>query len=611
MPIVRRQREISQAPIPGVRKTAAETALSRGAGVAAAEAGKWDTVAGLGEVGLRIGVAQFAKLKQEERDKADEVAALGFSNQYAKFEADYFRHEQTGRLKLEGKDALGVPEEFEESFQKFSGNVEAGAVTERQKSAVQAIKARYYQSGYATARRHTFEQMQAYGRSELANKIANGHDAAIVNASDPGRVAMEMAEVVFAIKTTGSKLGLGPEAIEKQVGEFQSKTIDGVVTRLLVNGHDREAKAYFDFAKEQGLVTDGDVLAKLEDRVTLKTTKAAGERAAAEIWEKLAPNPNDDTSPISLDRMEAAARAKWGDDSSGRLDATIDALRSRKQGVNDGRRERLGALNDQVWGAVFKGATLDDLERMTEFVSAPGEFQQKVGEYFRREGEHKEALAASRESRGAAAESRAYTAAARKEKQLEDDSWGAYEDYNTPTRLREMSRGEIKALLPELGRENTTRLLERQQVIQKSDAAYRAAVVDADTFNEVAEGAGLTFIYKPPSTWSKTQKSLAGRLREEVESEIGKQQEKLGGFLSREDKKAIAHQVLDAQAVRTGSWWFQSDRTMRIVDVPAPDRARIEQTWKIEDARLTAAGKPVPKRTHQDIVDAYNLIPKK
>jgi hypothetical protein len=603
MPVVRSQREVSQAPIPGVRKSAAETPLSRGAGLEQAKANRAGAIAGVGDVLSRIGVAKYAEIQQQERDKADQIAAISMSNAFAKFDADYFTHEQTGALKRQGKDALGVPEDFEEKFTKAAGAIEATAVTERQKTQYQQLKARYYQSGYTDARRHTFNAMQKYGRDELESKIANAHDAAVIHATDPDRVAMEMSEAIYAIKELGPKLGLGPEAIEKQVGVFQSKTIDGVVTRLFVNGRDREAKAYFDDAKEKGLITDGDLLAKLEAKVQVATTDANGERAAAEIWTKLAPGPNDDTSPISLDKMETAAREKWTDKEGridkGSFDATVNALRSRKQGVNDGRRERQDAQDGAIWGSIFKGATLNDLKRTPAFVNAPGDVQHKVGEYFRREAEHREALAASREGRAAARESRAYTAEARKEQQLELDNWSEmWTIANDPEKLRAMSPEALMAKLPELGHAHVGRLLQEQAKIKKDDETYRSVVVDTDMFKEVAAGAGLGYVYQK-GPLSKTQKATLGAMLGAVKGEIARQQGKAGRRLDFDETKAITQSVLDAKAMAPGGWaslW--QEEAVRYSDIPEADRQGIEAEMKRRGDEWSA----------QKTIDAYMVI---
>jgi hypothetical protein len=76
MPVVRREREISTAPLPGVRKTAALTAISEGAGVESAKANIGGSIAGLGSTVARMGVGAFAKIQQDARDRADSVAVL-------------------------------------------------------------------------------------------------------------------------------------------------------------------------------------------------------------------------------------------------------------------------------------------------------------------------------------------------------------------------------------------------------------------------------------------------------------------------------------------------------------------------------------------------------
>jgi len=599
MPVVRRQREISQAPIPGVRKTAAETAISKGAGVEQAKMGLGGAIADFGETVARVGIAKFAQLKQIEREKANQTAANAISNYWSKFEEDYFRDPTTGALLRQGKDALGIPEDYEEAFTKAKGIADAMATTDEQKLEADRISGRAYQNGYATARRHTFGQMQEYGKGELNAKVKNSGNAAIVNAHDPARVAMEISEGEFAIRNTAGQFGAGEKEIEEMVSVFKSNTMAGVITTLITDGNDLEAKVYFEEHEQD--ITEGAVRNQIGEKVKRATTDALGERAAADIWKQLAPDPNDDTSPISLDRMEAAAREKWGDNTLA-LKATIDALRARKQGVNDGRRERLEATNSEIWGAVFKGANLEQLKRTPAFVNAPGDVQQRVGEYFRREAEHREALAASRESRAAASESRAYTAAARAQQKLEDEGWEAFHGYNDPAVLRTYTEADILKALPELGRDHVNRLLAKQAEIKRSDAAFRAAVIDADIFKEVAASAGLTFITKPRGDWSAAQGTLAGQLQGEVEREIGAAQVKAGGYLSRDDKRAIAHTILDAQALKPGYLpaWMGGGTTVRISDVPDDEKKRI--IWNLQ-----MAGLPV---TPQTILDTYQRKPK-
>lgn len=569
MPVVRAQRQVSTAPIPGVRKAAAETPASTGVGLEQARANRGEAIAGAGGVLARVGAATFAKVQQEERDKADQVAGLAMDNAFATWESDTLYNPQTGALTKKGKDALGLPEQVAESFTKKAGEIEATIGNERQRAVFNRIKAQRQQGLDLNVRRHVFQEMQTYGREELAAKVENAHNGAIAKALDPDAVAMEMSEAISAIKEVGPKLGLGPAAIEKQVAAFQSKTIDGVITRLFANGLDRQAKAYFEDAKEKGLL-DGAGLAQIEAKVKAGSTDANGERAASAIWDKL--GPATDSDPISIDKMEDAARAQWGDDTDS-LKATIAALRSRKQGVADGRRDREDATNSTIWGAVFEGRSLSEIRRMPEFINAPGEVRTRIGDYFENEAARNESRAAARESRAAAAENRAVQADFRRERELELKGWSNYLELSDPTKLRAMTRGDILKRLPELGQAHVNRLLNDQEKLSKDDAVFRAAVIDRDLFNEVMHDAGVPGVYAAPGRRTSTQKANLGKLQATIEDEIARKQVAAGRRLTREETETIARQTVDAKVMIKDAGWFYLDEAQVAAVVNPKDAA--------------------------------------
>jgi len=572
MPVVRRDREVSQAPIPGVRKTAAETALSRGAGLEQAKANRAETIAGVGGLVTRIGAQKYAEIQREERDKADQIAALAMGNAFAKWEATTLYDPDNGAMTKQGKDALPLPEQTTEAFTKISMELEETYGTnDRARRTFQTIKAERQQRFNLTIRRHVFEQMQAYGREELAGTEANAHNAAVANALDPDAVAIELDRGVTAIKTVGPKLGLGPEAIKKRVGALTSRTVDDVTTRLLANGFDRQAKVYLEESREAGLIPDGDILARIEQKVKASTTDANGERAAAEIWASL--GPTSDREAISIDKMETAARARFSEDTDS-LKATISALRSRQQGVAAGRREREDVMNSTIWGAVAEGRSLQEIRRLPEFINAPGEVRTRIGDYFDNEAARVESRAASRESRASAAESRAAQADFRHERELELKGWSNYLELSDPAKLRDMTRGDILKRLPELGQAHVNRLLNDQEKITKDDATFRAAVIDRDLFNDIINEAGVPGVYPAGGkARTPTEKANLGKLQAVIEDDIARKQVAAGRRLSREETEAVARATVDRKVmVKDKSWWYDESSIAALVN--ATDAAK-------------------------------------
>lgn len=278
MPVVRRDREVTTAPLPGVRKTAAETALSRGAGLAQAQGNRAETIAGVGGLVARIGASKYGEIQQQERDKADQIAALAMDNAFAKWEATTLYDPNTGALTKQGKDALPLPEQTAAGFTKVSGEIEATASTDRQRQAFQTIKARRQQGLDITIRRHVFGEMQTYGRDELAGTLENARNEAGAKALDPEGSADAIHRGVAALNAVGPKLGMGPAALEKQRLAFTSAAHGDVIERLLANGKDRQAKAYLE-ELQAGQLT-GDAQARLEKALEVGSLRGESQRQA-------------------------------------------------------------------------------------------------------------------------------------------------------------------------------------------------------------------------------------------------------------------------------------------------------------------------------------------
>jgi hypothetical protein len=289
-----------------------------------------------------------------------------------------------------------------------------------------------------------------------------------------------------------------------------------------------------------------------------------------------------------------------------------------------------------VWGAIAAGKPLSEIKRTPEFITAPGEMQNKVVEFYETEAAQAESLAAAREgreaareSRAAARENRAYTAELRKERELEMTGWSAYWDASRPEALRNLSHGDIVAKLPTLGRTHVERLLNDKERLTKDDATFRAAVIDDDVFKEVANSSGLTYVYTTPTKQTPEQKANLGKLRALVEDEIGRTQSdsKVRRQLSREESRAVMQSIVDTKVLLKGKdngWFYDSDVSSIAAIVNPKDREiayvpfdQIKDPKVIEDAVRYLQGEPgvaglpvmeIRTRYRQRIEHAYALL---
>lgn len=254
-------RQVDPVALPGVRRTAAETAASRGAGVFEAEAGlaltrgrnaqvTGNAVAGFGDTVARAG-AVLGQIAMAEQQRADEVALMDADNKLSAWERKRLYDPQGGALAARGRDSFGLPESVAGEFEQVAGEIENGLGTDRQRRAFQRVKANRSAQIDLTLRRHVLGEMQQYEAGELKAFIDNSLSDMAANATDPRRAGFELAKAVDAVQRSGPRLGLGPEQIEAQVEAVRTKGHIGVIESLISQGQPGAARAYFEEAKEQ------------------------------------------------------------------------------------------------------------------------------------------------------------------------------------------------------------------------------------------------------------------------------------------------------------------------------------------------------------------------
>ena len=264
-------RTVDPVAIPGVRRTAAETATSRGAVVAEAEArlaltrGRNAQVVGgaISDLGATVTGAGIAigQIALQERQRADEVALMEAENQLSAWERERLYNPQTGALAQQGKASFGLPESVAGEFNTVAGDIEKKLGTDRQRLAFQRLKANRYAQVDLTLRRHVLGEMQQYEAGELKSLVDNSLSNMAANATDPARAGYELSKAVDAIERSGPRVGLGPEQVKAQVEAVRTKGHTAVIESLISQGQTRAARAYYDEAKEQ---IAGDSIARVE-----------------------------------------------------------------------------------------------------------------------------------------------------------------------------------------------------------------------------------------------------------------------------------------------------------------------------------------------------------
>lgn len=268
--------KVDTAPLPGVRKQAAETAGSTGADYHRTEAAAWGNIAQTG-----LGVAStFDQLAKEERARADDTALLKAETQLGQAENNYLYNPDTGALGRKGEAAMPLPEESTAWFTKTASDIAGGLSTDRQRAMFAKVQENHALNLDGTVRRHVFGEMQNFEKTELQSYVETSVSSAVANASDPRRVGVELQNITDAIHKHAARIGLGPAGEKRAIADAQTDVHVGVIGQLLADGKDKAAQVYFEETKSQ---INGEKIAHIEAALEEGATRGESQRQADTI----------------------------------------------------------------------------------------------------------------------------------------------------------------------------------------------------------------------------------------------------------------------------------------------------------------------------------------
>lgn len=511
---------------------------------------KWGAIGGLAGSLARLGAEKAGAIYEQARREAVNTRLVAGDRQLSEFEIAQLYHPETGAFAtVKGADSLKILDSVTANYDELAMKLET-ALPERERPAFRNLSERRRENIRQSIVGYTAKQMDVYAHEERKASLLRSQQLAVANADNPLRLTEELQKQQAIIATIP---GLGPAARAEAMVATLSATHQGVIENYLARGLDQKAQAYYTDFKDDIV---GPQQTEIEQKLESATTAGTGLRAAETIWQQR--GPKSETDPISLDEMEQAARTQFANDPKS-LEATIHFLRERKAGVDAGRKDRQEAVAGALWVAVAKGATLADIRRMPQYVAAPGQLQARVSQEVVQMAEH---LA----DRSYTQSERAYTAARRREAEKEQAGFAMYWNYSDPAILSQMSANQVLGLVPDLGIENVNRLMTKRTALAKSDEAVREAKIDDDLFKTTAQSAGLD-AYSPKTD---VQKAALGQLRNTVETAIDVEQQRKGKALTRDEKQAVMHSIVDRHVMI--DHWYGDERQVAAVVNPK-DRA--------------------------------------
>jgi hypothetical protein len=570
IPVYESQQVESRA-LPGVHQSSVASPSLLGA---AAEQ-QIATGKGLSNAGTGIANAAAAAQDRENADKLFQAEAA-FKEQFIPFDTEQ-RSKRGAAALAEG----GITRQAQDWFRKTSEQVGKGLDND--------VQRQLFNHSVEKLRLHTLDTFSKHQATEARASLADSTKATIKGAIDLAAASPSDWTVMEAQRTEIDKRLAVLAQLNGYAGDTpEEKAIrDGMRGEMLTQMHKQVlqglvkqnpsgAVAYFE--KYSGDI-DGAQRVELGDFARKATATSVGDGTADEIWQAM--RPKSRTDPVTLDEMETRLRGTL----KGNDDATkvgIAGLRERAGAYRDQRKEEATSLEASVNGLILRGMSTRDILKSPEYLKlsaqAP-EDARKIDTFL----DNKDYM------RGV----RADAAEARTQRRLHRDTLDTMLRLSNPDVLVGMTRNEVVNLLPVLGGESAQALLQRWDLLTKSENKLKEARIDKQDFDTTALRAG----FRPNEKHkSEEEKDALVRLQSTVENSIDVEQRSKKRDLTREEKRTIMQREIDNEVLTKR--FLRSDQK-KPVGVLTPDEQKTAYvTVGPKDQKVTLAEIPAAYRAN-------------
>jgi hypothetical protein len=584
VPVAKRQ--VSTSPLPGARRTAAETPESRGAQLFQQQARTGEAIGRLGatvadvatqELGRELTVK--AKMVEDERKRADEVALTNAQNRLDQFEITRLHDPKTGALNVHGQASFTLPEDVAKDYNELSAEIRAGLGTDEQRVAFAKLAQQRGANIDLTLRRHVSAEMDAFDKGETDATVTNASSLAAANALDPPRVAMELQRGIDAIRGYGKRHGIGPEAIQKQVDGFLSDTHLGVIDNLVAAKEPGKARAYFEEVKPQ---IAGDKYDDVEKLLKVGHTKKEAQQQSDKII----------AAGGTLD--EQRAKAKQISDPDVR-DETLSYIEHEFDVKDKAERDRLEGTNKLAYDIVDRTKSVKDIPA-TVWKDMTGPQRNAIRDY----------AASLAKGEPIRTDYQTYYALMA---MSSTPAGTKLPDGRVPLNVNDFIKEDLTKYRNSLSDSDYKQMIELQSSIRnadqkKADALQLGYMTNAQIVDGVLQSAGYDTTPAPGA-----DAKAVYDFRAAVDKQVAAQELSTGKKASNDDVKRIADELITRVTLQKGTWGglFTSapyyDVTKRLVDVTLDDMSAETRAQAAE--WLRSKGQPV---TDETLLNAFRKL---
>jgi len=261
---------VQEEGLPGARNTPLPSADALGGGQSAATA-------------FNAVDDAFQKIKRN----ADEVAVLDAQNRLSEWEQKKLYDAKEGLLVTrQGKDALGIADEVQVEYEKYTSEIENGLSGRSQQEAFRRLRSDKFNDINKIVQRHTTNEIEKYDDEQTQYGIKLEQANALKNFTDENSVMKSINKQSEMLYAFGKRKGHSQEWFDVENAKLISQTQVGVLDNIMTSDSamaDIAAQEYFDKHKDSFTEEDRP---KVEKALLEKTLLGKATRKADEIFAK-------------------------------------------------------------------------------------------------------------------------------------------------------------------------------------------------------------------------------------------------------------------------------------------------------------------------------------
>lgn len=421
----------------------------------------------------------------------------------------------------------------------------------------------------------TFENQQL----ELANQTARkattqgSIDSAVMNPSD-ANISVQRANIIAA--WAGERNKYDEKTFDTLVRGELSRMHEAVFNKLFVD-NPAAAKLYYE-------VNQKEVVGQVKDNITERLKKGMadveGGGAAREVFttEMQGKGLND---AIPYDAMDAKLVEKFGNEPE-KLKAARMELDRQVAMRNKTQSEFNAGAVEGVYAQLNKNVPLSAVMRSAAWASLPAQTQRQIQQGV--------------EDRWHALQTRDVEDRARKLRVLEMDTAPELLRLSNPEVLSTMTRADVVNKMPELGPDNTNRLLHTWQQFETNQTKLADAKIDNKIFETLLGQAGIE---PRPKTNDKVGAQRVLDIQTQVKLTLGKMQPGLKRELSEEEKTKVMRDIINAEVLRPKFWTSGFGSTEKVVNLKPGDMNTSGVNISVDGKQYTFALNRIPTNEYQ------------